>query len=622
MATGLSTDAGLDAEALGIVAVDPFGVGGVLLRVRPGPHLDAWLQALHEALPEGTPWRRLPAHADPSRLAAETDVVATLASGRRAARPGLLREADDGFVVVPMAERMEPGVAALLGEALDTGSIAPREVGLAPEPARIALVLLDESRPDESGAPRLLAERVGVQFALEPQPGARAGWPPAPTPAGAASGAAYPTISRATVEAARARLPDVTIAAELEQAIVEASVALGIDTLRPAQRALRVARARAALEGRLKVRDDDVAVAAALVLMPRATRLPQAPPSEDDLPDDVPPDAAPPPPPPEHDRPPSDVDDADQPIGRLADRVVEAARARLPDELPETDPGAGFGGGGRRGALIRQLHHGHRVGARPGDPRRGGRVDLAATLRAAAPWQTVRRRRAEERALESPATPGSAPAAREPAPPTRRAWVEKGDLHIQVRARRAATATIFMVDASGSQALNRLAEVKGAVELLLSDSYVRREQVALVTFRGREAELALPATRSLVRARRTLAGMIGGGGTPLALGLMEGLRTALRLRSDALAPRLVLLTDGRPNVDRQGEGGRAQARDDALAAARLIRARGLPGVVLDTSPRGEPFAAELAREMGMPHLHLPRADARHVRAALGRLDPG
>jgi magnesium chelatase subunit D len=168
--------------------------------------------------------------------------------------------------------------------------------------------------------------------------------------------------------------------------------------------------------------------------------------------------------------------------------------------------------------------------------------------------------------------------------------------------------------------MNRLAEVKGAVELFLADSYVRREQVALVAFRGREAELALPATRSLVRARRTLAGMIGGGGTPLALGLLEGLRLGLRLRSDSLSPRLVLLTDGRPNVDREGQGGRAQARADALTAAQLIRSHGLPGLVLDTSPRGEAFAGELATALGMPHLHLPRTDARHVRAALSVLD--
>jgi magnesium chelatase subunit D len=80
------------------------------------------------------------------------------------------------------------------------------------------------------------------------------------------------------------------------------------------------------------------------------------------------------------------------------------------------------------------------------------------------------------------------------------------------------------------------------------------------------------------------------------------------------------MTDGRPNVDREGEGGRRQAREDALAAARVIRSHGFPGLVLDTSPRGERFAGELASAMGAPHLHLPRADARRVRAALGALD--
>lgn len=588
----------LDREALGVLAVDPVGVGGALLRVRPGPHLDAWLDTLRRILPSDTPIRRIPAHIDPSRLAAETDVVATLAEGRRVARPGLLAEADRGLVLVPMAERMEPGVAAILGEALDTGAVVPREAGFDAEPARIAAVLMDESRPDEQGAARLLAERIGLQFELNPRPlaDARSGssW-------SATSAVRYSDLTRARVREARTRLEAVQIDAEFEEALVEVSIALGVPTLRPALRALNVARAHAALLGRTHVHDDDLALAVALVLMPRATRLPAAaPPPEAD--DEVPPDAPPPPPPPpsDADAPPESDTDSEQPVGRLADRVVEAARARLPDEVPETEPGAGFGGGGRRGALIRQLDHGHRVGARPGDPRRGGRIDIAATLRSAAPWQKARRSRV-----------GACDA---------RLHVQKDDLHVQIRARRSATATIFMVDASGSQALNRLAEVKGAVELLLSDSYVRREQVALVTFRGREAELALPATRSLVRARRTLAGMIGGGGTPLALGLMEGLRTGLRLRSDSLSPRLVLLTDGRPNVDREGQGGRAQAREDALQAARIIRGHSFPGLVLDTSPRGEAFAAQLADAMGVPHLHLPRADARHVRAAIGVLE--
>jgi magnesium chelatase subunit D len=242
------------------------------------------------------------------------------------------------------------------------------------------------------------------------------------------------------------------------------------------------------------------------------------------------------------------------------------------------------------------------VGARPGDPRREGRIDLSATLRAAAPWQPARREAEPDRKA--------------------RILVRPGDLHVQVRARRSATATVFLVDASGSQALNRLAEVKGAVELLLADSYVRREEVALVTFRGRDAEIILPPTRSLVRARRALAGLPGGGGTPLARGLLEGLAVARRLRAAEAVPRVVLLSDGRPNVDRDGEGGRAAARKDALAAVRLLADEAIPLLVLDTSVRGEAFAAELAAAGGGRHLHLPRADARTVRAAIGTLDSG
>lgn len=574
-----AVDIDLGAEALGLLAVDAHGLGGALLRVRPGPHLDAWLEALRAAWAD-VPVRRIPGHVDVGRLAGELDVVSTLATGRRTARRGLLAECDGGLVVVPMAERIEPSIAALLAEALDTGVVAPREHGLEPSPARIAAVLLDESRPDEAGAPRLLADRLAIHLALDPRPG----------------GFTVDPLDLATVRRARASLHDVVLPDDAATALAGTAAQLGIDTLRPLIGVARAARARAALHGRVRVVDDDLAVAVALVLMPRATRLPA--PEE---PDPEPEELTPPPPPPD-DGGDADSDDPPEPTGALADQLIEAALARLPGGLDDLDLGRGVGGGGRRGAIIRQLTHGRRVGARRGDPRRGGRIDLTATLRAAAPWQPSRRARRPDR-------PG-------------RLRVERDDLHVQVRARRAATATVFVVDASGSQALNRLAEVKGAVELLLAESYVRREQVALVTFRGREAELVLPPTRSLVRARRVLSGLVGGGGTPLARGLMEGLRTALRVRSDEASPRLVVLSDGRPNVDRDGEGGRPKARVDALAAAALIQEAGVPALVLDTSPRGEAFASELASAMGGRALHLPRADARRVQASIASMEVG
>ena len=78
--------------------------------------------------------------------------------------------------------------------------------------------------------------------------------------------------------------------------------------------------------------------------------------------------------------------------------------------------------------------------------------------------------------------------------------------------------------------MQRLAEVKGAIELLLVDCYVRRDSVALIAFRGKTAELVLPPTRSLARAKRVLAGLPGGGGTPIASGLEAALALADRVR--------------------------------------------------------------------------------------------
>lgn len=180
---------------------------------------------------------------------------------------------------------------------------------------------------------------------------------------------------------------------------------------------------------------------------------------------------------------------------------------------------------------------------------------------------------------------------------------------------------VFVVDASGSTALHRLAEAKGAVELLLATSYVRRDRVALISVRGRGAELLLPPTRSLARAKRALAGMPGGGGTPLAAGI--DLARAVAAWSGRPGARdggpalLVFLTDARPNVARDGSGGRARAEAESLESARAVRSEGVRALVIDTSPRPNAFAARLAREMGARHIALPAADAAALSLAVG-----
>ena len=189
------------------------------------------------------------------------------------------------------------------------------------------------------------------------------------------------------------------------------------------------------------------------------------------------------------------------------------------------------------------------------------------------------------------------------------------DFHVTRLRHKRETTTVFAVDASGSAALQRLAEAKGAVELLLADCYVRRDKVAVIAFRGRGAELLLPPTRSLVRAKRALAGLPGGGGTPLAAALdaSAALIDAAQRRGDT--PVLVLLTDGRANVALDGTGGRVRAEADALAAAARLAALGAALLLIDTSAQPQPAAARLAAAMRATYLPLPQAGA----AALGRV---
>jgi len=577
-----------------LVAVDPAGAGGVALRAPPGPVREHWLAWLREALAPGAPFRRVPIHVGDDRLFGGLDLAATLATGRPVTGRGLLAEADGGILLLAMAERLSPAAAARLCPALDAGG-EPARPG-APDAARstrIGVVALDEGLGDDERIPPALAERLAFHLDL--------GGIPTRAPLG-------PPPDRDAVAAARVRLAAVSVPGELTEALCATALALGIDSLRAPVLALRVARAAAALAGAAAVSEADAALAARLVLAPRARAVP-APPAEDAEPRrDAPEprsdasreDAAP-----ERDeREPAPVDAA------LPERLLEAAAAALPPGLLErlaqgaprlartraSAPGAG--------ARRRATRRGRPLGAAPGDPRSGARLDLVETLRAAAPWQRLRR-------AAAPDVPGAAAGAQPP-----RVAVRRADFRVRRFEERREATTIFAVDASGSTALQRLAEAKGAVELLLAACYARRDRVALVAFRGRGAELLLPPTRSLVRAKRELARLPGGGGTPLAAGVACAARTADTVVRQGGTPLVVFLTDGRANVALDGTGGRERADADARAAASALRAGGIRSLVVDTSPRPRDAAERFAASLGAAYLPLPHADSAALRDAV------
>jgi magnesium chelatase subunit D len=597
------------ATIAALFAVDPVGLGGVALRSPACDNRDQWLALLKSLLPTQTPLRRVPLNINDKALLGGLDLGATLQAGKPIALKGLLSQADGGVLVLAMAERMSLSSAARFGSVLDTGMVALQRDGLdTSAKASLGLVALDEGASDDEQMPASLADRLAFRLLMGAQDEDEEG----------------PEWSAQEVLNARERLSQVTIDDEAVQALCAAALALGIDSLRASVFAVRVARAAAALAGSNIVEEEHTGVAARLVLAPRATRVPPAAPPENEAQDTPAETQEPPEPPPERpfepesqdaqnkDKSKADDDQEEDPglPENLAELVLEAAQAAIPSGLLASLKigqlqRAKTPTSGSAGALQKNALRGRPVGARKGEPRAGQRINVLETLRAAAPWQKLRQRQ------QAP-TDGQ----------KQRIVVRKEDFHVTRFRQSGQTTTVFVVDASGSSALNRLAEAKGAVELLLADCYVRRDSVAVLAFRGQTAELILPPTRSLARAKRSLAGLPGGGGTPLAHAIDAAILLADQLRKKGETPIVVLLTDGKGNIARDGRAGRAQAATDALAAATEMRLRGFSTLLVDTSPQAQDAAKNLAQAMGAQYLALPYAGANSlnqaVRAVAGR----
>lgn len=402
---------------------------------------------------------------------------------------------------------------------------------------------------------------------------------------------AEPVWTEHQVAAARSRLAAIQVPDSIVEDLVRTALAFGISSPRVVTQAVSAVRAVASLSG-TEVMPEQTALAAQLVFAHRATRLPP-----DEQIEEIPE-------PPQPESSPSQERESTARGPDSAERLVEAVKASLPPELLQGLSKKSHGKGASRAMRAAQKAGGKR-GRRIGHKRVASlarlRLDILATLRSAAPWQAMRRKLS---GLD-------------------RMIVTRDDFRaLRIKQRNAATA-IFVVDASGSTAFQRLAEAKGAVESVLAECYVRRDKAALISFRSKNAEILLPPTRSLERARRALAGLPGGGGTPLALAIDQAFAMALQVQRSGGAPIVIFLTDGRANVTRNGEGNKAKAMEETLAAARAFAEEALNGMVIDVSPEPQKQARALAEAMQAKYLPMPRAGsseiARPVRQALQEL---
>ncbi len=507
---------------------------------------------LFEGIPGGH--RRVHPGTGDDVLYGAVDLAATLEAGSLRTSAGILGA--PGVLVLTMAERCTADLAGKLAAALDRPGYG--------------LIALDEG---DEGLPAGLEDRLGLFADLE-------GIALADLPSAKAECEMSPGSLKRVSALGTAAVSD----------LVRVATQLGIESLRAPLLASGVAAAHAALNGRCKVSNEDLVAAVEMVLAHRATQALQDAEDEESPVHTSPEDAL----------DASKDDDTGGSLPQLPQELLlEAAKASLPNDILDrlaasraarvvkTGSGAGMSRKGNR--------KGRPLPPRPGSISGGARVDLVATLRAAVPWQRMRG------ALS---------------PRGHSLSIRAQDFRIKRYEVKSDRVLVFAVDASGSAALARLAEAKGAVELLLAQAYARRDHVALVAFRGQNAEILLPPTRSLVQTKRRLAGLPGGGGTPLAAGLAAARDLAVLEQGRGMSPSVVLLTDGRANIAMDGGADRARARQDAEAIARQIAARGINSLVVDTGARPHGDLEALAQCMAATYLPLPRADSERLSASV------
>jgi magnesium chelatase subunit D len=341
----------------------------------------------------------------------------------------------------------------------------------------------------------------------------------------------------------------------------------------------------AALDERVTVEQNDLNLAATLILAHRAQVVPEE--IDNDQQDDTQKEN-------EENIKEENEQKKNNEINLPTEVLIEAIKASLPDNIYEhlrnntrqkAKTGSGFGN--RQKSKVKGRPKPSR-NVPPGDQER---IDIVSTLRSAAPWQKLRKQQLKT---------------------SKNIVILPGDLHTFNFEDRSERVIIFLVDASGSAAMNRLGESKGAIELMLADSYARRDFVSLISFRDTSAEILLPPTRSLVQTKKRLGSLMAGGGTPLATGLDAGIKLAQNCKRSGKMPSLAILTDGKANIDLDGLPNRAKALSDSVLVSEIGKTLDMKSVFIDCGKRPNNNLKSLATSMGGNYVSLPRTNATKI----------
>jgi magnesium chelatase subunit D len=541
----------------------------------------------------------------------------TLATGKRQVSKGLLARANGRVLYVDDANLLEADTAAHVAHALDCRQIRVEREGVSAI-HDADFMFLATFNPAEGEPSAQLADRVALVVNAREEYSTHESVEMIDRafrfdtdPFSFVDDFAFETAEiKSLIEAGRAQLPRVRFSKDQLRQIALVATRLGVKGNRADVFTLKAARASAALAGRDAVSDDDLIVAIQLVLAPRATTLPSAREDTEEQSEVLQQDNSN-----EGIHTETDSSDHDVMSSAIEDLIVHTIDAQAPEDLfPPLHRPARASRAGKRFKAFTPMR-GRYVRSAKQRPREA-RVAIDATLRAAAPFQLQRGARADLHTTR-PVRVENANQRSTRTRTGRRVKVEPSDLRYKGFKHRSGALFIFAVDASGSMALNRMAQAKGALTRLLGRAYLHRDKVALISFRGKSSEILLAPTRSVELAKRLVDALPAGGGTPISAAVVKALELARAARIQGMPESmLVLFTDGRANVGLRE--GRSAIRDELSHLGQLLRAEAITSVVVDTKSRfvssGEAHA--LAQTLGSRYLYLPRSDAATVYDAI------